>query len=491
MPPKRRIQQNDVPSSPAKHTRSNDPPDSPALRTRSRHDAEVTVIEVRPPTKRNSKPSGVVVKKEAVAAVKRKLTVGSSATKRTRKRLSLGKHIKDVQRAFLGDSHVDDEISESEYDYDDEESDDSSGRQHQQNRLESNRHAQDGKMDPQNDDVGENDDDDYDDEDGRVGMVDMDDDRSDDEGDDDRGRDVPAKPMTFELPTAEKNVEQRIVQYVKNTMFRKIKFLSSAQFPRAFHNILLSEKPRDPYVFKLVYAKCFNHAMNQKRSTCEQAAGKIVVQAINSILEFKSGDEEFWSLEELCKLRRAKTNREMQAFKWFFGDYIESISGAHTWRSKQTKELISKAKNVDGSVIVSKSDEAFGLLLLENYFEKWKQLAEKEAALKAGIAWEEPELAVGRKKRKVPGRYTKKGPGHCKFGGWSQEGIERYNQLRRLVKEDRESEDAPVSEALFLQYCRERSGVGDDDINGNNDGVKRKTATRELVEPEWDSDAED
>ena len=104
------------------------------------------------------------------------------------------------------------------------------------------------------------------------------------------------------------------------------------------------------------------------------------------------------------------------------------------------------------------------------------------------------ETAVGGgRKKKVPGKYTKKGAGHCKYGGWNQDGIERYNCLRRLVKEDRESDEAQASESSFLQYSKERRGEDKniDDDDNNNDAMKRVTATREPVEPEWDSDDKD
>ena len=56
------------------------------------------------------------------------------------------------------------------------------------------------------------------------------------------------------------------------------------------------EKPKNHFPFQLTYEKCFNTALNQKRSTCEQTGFRIVRDAINK--NFKTSGEEFFTLEE-------------------------------------------------------------------------------------------------------------------------------------------------------------------------------------------------
>ncbi len=43
-----------------------------------------------------------------------------------------------------------------------------------------------------------------------------------------------------------------------------------------------------------------------------------------------------------------------------------------------------------------------------------------------------------KKARKIPGKYTHKKAGHCRFNGWGRAGFsQQFNALRKLVKDDR------------------------------------------------------
>ena len=50
------------------------------------------------------------------------------------------------------------------------------------------------------------------------------------------------------------------------------------------------------------------------------------------------------------------------------------------WRIAKTTQLVLGAREKNGSKIVSKSDETFDLLLLNNYLEKWTINAEEGVA---------------------------------------------------------------------------------------------------------------
>ena len=118
-----------------------------------------------------------------------------------------------------------------------------------------------------------------------------------------------------------------------------------------------------------------------------------------------------------CKLRRATTERERRAFFWFFAAFLECECGARAWR-KTTKELlVSEAKDDGNSIIVTKSDKAFGLLLIDNYLEKWKTtLASEEETTSVepvnNSNTTEAEATGGQKKKekakRLPGKYYEK-----------------------------------------------------------------------------------
>ncbi|KAI2510464.1 hypothetical protein MHU86_3884 [Fragilaria crotonensis] len=161
-----------------------------------------------------------------------------------------------------------------------------------------------------------------------------------------------------------------------------------------------------------------------------------------------------------------------------------------------------EARDPSGSKIVSVSDEAFALLLIDNYLEKWKTRAGEEVAARidsvaggAAAITTEGEEITRRKQTKTAGKYTGKAQGQCKWGGWSPEGIKQFNFLRKLVKADREADkncdDEPKRmEKLLMDFCRTKAGIKDPQDNANLDGAHNNAAARamENVEAEWDSD---
>jgi hypothetical protein len=99
------------------------------------------------------------------------------------------------------------------------------------------------------------------------------------------------------------------------------------------------------------------------------------------------------------------------------------------------------------------SDEAFALLLIDNYLEKWKTRADEEDSARiepvgdgTAAITTEGENTRG-KQTKTAGKFTGKAQGQCRWGGWSSEGITQSNFLRKLAKADREA----------VKNCRGRS----------------------------------
>ncbi len=102
------------------------------------------------------------------------------------------------------------------------------------------------------------------------------------------------------------------------------------------------------------------------------------------------------------------SDREKGALFWFFNAFLECQYGANIWRTAKTTQLVSAALEKNGSKIVSISDEAFGFLLIDNYFENWQILAEGDVEDTAPA--QEAETGTGRGKKKAnsrrPGKNT-------------------------------------------------------------------------------------
>ena len=111
--------------------------------------------------------------------------------------------------------------------------------------------------------------------------------------------------------------------------------------------------------------------------------------------------------------------------------YVEEGLGG----SKRTMSSFQKQpRKVGRGKVVTKSDEAFALLMFDNYIDKWTNPIAATDQDGASV------VADKQGKRKQPrqrGKYTAIRSGRCKYGGWSREGTARFNQFYKLVQEDR------------------------------------------------------
>ncbi len=81
---------------------------------------------------------------------------------------------------------------------------------------------------------------------------------------------------------------------------------------------------------------------------------------------------------------------------------------------------------------------------------------------------------------------------HCKCGGWCHEGTTRFNELYRMVGEDRASAQAVEMETDLLQYCHTKQYGNTRNDSTNIDGGKTNASSTILnnlqppVEACWD-----
>ena len=258
--------------------------------------------------------------------------------------------------------------------------------------------------------------------------------------------DLPRKAMSYRTApdSQKKHIVERIQVVVKGMIFRKMKFITSeAMFNRAMKIVLETEDPDDEDEFVRIYKTCVVGSINSKRSTCEQAGGRIVKELLVR-KGYGEGDvNEPYSLVTLCKLRQGVTPHDKEAFRWFIGEFVASVSGRKVWGRKKYYYRVSEAVIDKGSeeLVVTVSDEAFAILLYENYIEKWITRYHKEQQ--------------GEKvDKRITGKYTSSVMDHCLYGGWSAEGVARFNELCGIVDRDRRSADAKKAEDEVLLALR-------------------------------------
>jgi hypothetical protein len=264
-------------------------------------------------------------------------------------------------------------------------------------------------------------------------------------------------------------------------------------FGKAFKQVMDHEcvADRERVKFQMLYESVFNHALNSKRSTCEQAGKAIMMKELK---RFKEDGIDRFTIEELQKLRRANTEREKQAFLWFFGTFLECVSGQKHWGAQKCKQLVSEASSsaTKHGKLVTISDEAFALLLYDNYVEKWvKAFQRQEQHRLETIAAPQPASTAGDRrkasKEREKGKYTAQKTGHCKYGGWNREGMATYNSFYHMVKDDRASEHAMDMEREVLTHCMafKRRGTNGEE-GASPDSSPGRERAEDALEACWD-----
>ena len=246
----------------------------------------------------------------------------------------------------------------------------------------------------------------------------------------------------------ENHIKRRIVGTVKGHIFRKVKFLTCPEYyERVMKVIVEMEKPQDTARFVRIYKTAVVGAINTKRSACEQAA----LDAVHELLKRKNHIDEVdpppYSMETLCKLRQSQTTDEKEAFQWFVGTLLQCVVGKTIWGRKKYQVMISDAVHANTSEkIITVSDEAFALVMYENYIEKW-------------ITRYHNPSQQGARATKILGKYTGNSIRCSEYGGWSTQGMERFNELCSLVEADRSSRNArEAEEQVMLSLRRTRFG---------------------------------
>ena len=134
------------------------------------------------------------------------------------------------------------------------------------------------------------------------------------------------------------------------------------------------------------------------------------------------------TIKKMCNMRKPMEEEMMHVFCNYF---VPCIVGKAAWKRTKAMFVISK--------IMTVSDEAFLLLVLENNWDLWMEMAEHDRAVKD--CQQKP-------------KYTNaKGNGRTiKGGGWMDEGLHRYNEIHEMVVKARK-ENKRVEE-VYMEICK-------------------------------------
>ena len=140
-------------------------------------------------------------------------------------------------------------------------------------------------------------------------------------------------------------------------------------------------------------------------------------------------------------LEKAENSQQKEIFVWYFNEYLVGVLGKQHW-SKEHRMMIyptSRVEMADGDsrVLLTRTVEAFGLVMLDNCHEKWKNMIEYKK--QHGESADLPKGKVDGKPFR--GKYSDAFNGQKKYGGWTEEGLERFSVIMGEVKAWRMQED--------------------------------------------------
>ena len=133
-------------------------------------------------------------------------------------------------------------------------------------------------------------------------------------------------------------------------------------------------------------------------------------------------------------ISKLRSNRDYYG-PWFFDKIVSIVVGKSNWiRVRKTERF---------SNLVTVSDEAFALLILENGYDYWLDKFKKYGT---GIPI---QYEFKYTKRQNQGSHTK---------GWTKQGIDRYNVLCMIVKQDRDKTQNEGFDKFFYDAMMDRYG---------------------------------
>ena len=178
------------------------------------------------------------------------------------------------------------------------------------------------------------------------------------------------------------------------------------------------------------------------------------------------------SLDEILEL-----SQNEEVMEQFLEKFVSCVVGRIEWKRSCKDQPISK--------IASATDEAFALLVLENIWDSWRDVDPQEYLLKRRERVEPkkqaPEGSSTSQKRprqkEIPGKYTEKHRNAKRYRGWSEEGFARFNQLVRMVREDRAQR-----KEFEVNFLAKQKADGNDNGTGHNCGA---TNDKLVLEDDW------
>ena len=135
-------------------------------------------------------------------------------------------------------------------------------------------------------------------------------------------------------------------------------------------------------------------------------------------------------------VRQCHAEANFEPFWIFFDRLVANVAGKKTWTNR---DKVGEPISIGGKITIV--DEAFTVLALENYWPKWFSTT--------GL--------------REPAKWTDSRQGNSQYMGWHEDAYLRFDQLCRLVQQQRATVESKNLELTFqnkatLEYATMRGG---------------------------------
>jgi hypothetical protein len=241
--------------------------------------------------------------------------------------------------------------------------------------------------------------------------------------------------------------EGEVRQYAKQVMWKKVKFITcDGTMVRCMKEAALAfqVKESDQEDWMSTYSHCVREAINAQRNHCCQELRKVLLSKYCTLgtlqgfidanilpsgarlltTEMRNEKHEDYvdDVTLYADVRDSANLVESYVPFWtFFDKFVPCIAGVKIWATK-----VKTAKTITDSGCVTITDEAFTILALENYWDRWFH--------------------------NTSAKWTDSRRGNQQFMGWSDEAYDRYDDTCRRIKKQRDTQVSQNLEKSFRSW---------------------------------------
>ena len=175
--------------------------------------------------------------------------------------------------------------------------------------------------------------------------------------------------------------------------------------------------------------------------------------------------------------------RKLEFFAWYWDKLLGTCAGASQWWRDTIRhnQVISMA-TYKGVECVPVGSEAILVLILENNEKRWTNTF-KDSDFGRSSVWKLPRKKGHPDLHKYEQKYSSSVKGAKTYGGWSNAGRRRYNELKKLIEAGRAQDHAGQLEEDALARVRANNEMGDTLPNPEACyGKRRRTVPEEEME---------